>query len=500
MDFGAFTSGLLTGLREGVEAALILAIICAYLAKTGNRRYFPRVFVGAGLALGLSAILGIALFATVGSFEEPYEQLFEGLTMVAAAAVVTWMLFWMRRQAASVKGELQAAVDRAIDHGSVTALAILAFIAVIREGIETALFLTGQVAATSSEGGAASVLVGALIGLAIAALLGVGFYQGSRRLNLATFFRWTGVALVFIAAGLLSHAVHEFIEIGVITFGTQTLFDISAVLPHEGDGSVLGQMLRALFGYTSSPEVTTFVVWLTYVVVVLALYLRPIKRPPLTTTSRRPYRPGLTRRLRTGRSRPRSGRIASRPNRKIVPTKRLNSPATAPTATYSRSRAWLDDEADRADQDDDEVRDEQADDEGEEHRDAEPGARGATDRGDEQHLGPGLGTDAVDHPDAERGSRAVGAHLERLDVFVAVDPRLEPTPPVADRRRTRASSGCAGGTARRRARSDRSSTSPTGRARARVSPTIRPMIGSSHSGSSAPKAIATSPSAMTTAP
>ena len=282
MDLGAFTSGLLTGLREGVEAALILAIICAYLAKTGNQRYFPKVFAGAGLALGLSAVLGIALFVTVGSFEEPYEQLFEGLTMIAAAAVVTWMLFWMRRQAASVKGELQSAVDRALDSGSVTALGVLAFIAVLREGVETALFLTGQAAAASGDGGAIWVLVGALIGLAIAVLLGVGFYQGSRRLNLATFFRWTGVALVFIAAGLLSHAVHEFIEIGIITVGTQTLFDLSAILPHDGDGSLIGQMLRALFGYTSTPEVTTFVVWLTYLVVVLALYLRPIKRPPAT--------------------------------------------------------------------------------------------------------------------------------------------------------------------------------------------------------------------------
>jgi high-affinity iron transporter len=282
MDAGAFTSGLLTGLREGVEAALILAIICAYLAKTGNRRYFPNVFIGAGLALGLSVVLGIALYVSVGSFEEPYEQLFEGLTMILAASVVTWMLFWMRRQAASVKGELQSAVDRALDSGSVMALAVLAFIAVIREGIETSLFLTGQVAATSDDSGALSVLVGAFVGLAIAALLGVGFYHGSRRLNLATFFRWTGVALVFIAAGLLSHAVHEFIEIGVITIGTQTLFDISAILPHEGDGSALGQMLRALFGYTSTPEVATFVVWLTYVVVVLALYLRPVKRSPAT--------------------------------------------------------------------------------------------------------------------------------------------------------------------------------------------------------------------------
>ena len=124
MDFGAFTSGLLTGLREGVEAALIVSIILAYLARTGNRRHFPRIFLGAGIAAGLSFLVGAALWLTVGGFQEPYEQIFEALTMLLAAAVVTWMLFWMRRQSASVKGELQAAVDRALDDGSATALAV----------------------------------------------------------------------------------------------------------------------------------------------------------------------------------------------------------------------------------------------------------------------------------------------------------------------------------------------------------------------------------------
>ncbi len=283
MDVGAFTSGLLTGLREGVEAALILAIICAYLAKTGNKRHFPKIFFGAGLAIGLSILLGVGIYVTVGSFQEPYEQLFEAATLILAAGVVTWMLFWMRRQARSVRGELHAAVDRALDDGSAIALAFLAFVAVIREGVETSLFLVGQVASASAEGGEIWVVIGAVIGLLIAAVIGVGFYHGSRRLNLATFFRWTGVALVFIAAGLLSHAVHELIEIGVITVGTQTLFDLSSILPHdEQGGSLLGQFLAALFGYTSTPEVTTFVVWLSYVVIVLTLFLRPVKPAPVS--------------------------------------------------------------------------------------------------------------------------------------------------------------------------------------------------------------------------
>ncbi|MEO5884689.1 MAG: iron uptake transporter permease EfeU [Candidatus Limnocylindrales bacterium] len=286
MDLGAFSSGLLTGLREGVEAALIVAIICAYLARTDNRRAFPQVFLGAGLAVGLSIVLGIALYITVGALEAPYEQLFEAATLLLAALVVTWMLFWMRRQARHVKSELHGAVDRALDQGSVVALAALAFVAVIREGLETSLFLVGQV--NSADAGAIWVLGGAVIGLAAASLLGVGFYQGSRRLDLATFFRWTGVALVFIAAGLLATAVHELLEIKVIPFGAGTLFDLSAVLPHdEAEGNVLGQFLRALFGYSATPEATTFIVWLTYVVVVLALFLRPIKSsPPADAVSR----------------------------------------------------------------------------------------------------------------------------------------------------------------------------------------------------------------------
>jgi high-affinity iron transporter len=279
MDLGGFSSGALTGLREGVEAALIVSIICAYLARTGHRDQFARVFLGAGLAAVLSAVLGVGLYVTVGSFQEPYEQLFEAATLLVAAGVVTWMLFWMRRQAASVKGELHAAVDRALREGSVTAMAVLAFVAVLREGIETALFLVGQ--AASADQGAPSVVVGAISGLAVAVLLGVGFYQGSRRINLGTFFRWTGIGLVFIAGGLVAKAAHELIEISVVTVGNQTLFDLSGVLPHEEDrGNVLGQFLHVVFGYTATPEVTTFVAWLAYISIVLVLFLRPVRRLP----------------------------------------------------------------------------------------------------------------------------------------------------------------------------------------------------------------------------
>jgi high-affinity iron transporter len=280
VELGSFTSGLLTGLREGVEAALIVSIILAYLVRTGNGRHAGRIWLGVGGAVVVSAVLGIALFATVGAFEEPYEQIFEGLTMLLAAGVVTWMLFWMRRQASNVSGELRSSVDRALTEGSLWGLTFLAFIAVIREGIETALFLVGQASAAQagSEAGALAVLLGAVVGLAIAVAIGYGFDQGSRRIDLARFFRWTGVLLIFIAAGLVSYAVHEFVEAGVITLGTQTAWDLSAILPHSQDsGNLLGMMLRAMFGYSATPEVVTVIAWVAYVGIVLPLYLRPVK-------------------------------------------------------------------------------------------------------------------------------------------------------------------------------------------------------------------------------
>jgi high-affinity iron transporter len=279
LDLGSLSTGLLTGLREGVEAALIVSIILAYLARTGNRRHFGPIWLGTGAAVVLSGLVGAVLWVTIHELEEPAEQIFEGTALLLAAAVVTWMLFWMRRVSATVGGELRAAVDRSLTAGSVWGLAVLAFTAVIREGIETALFLLGQATAASrADAGAFSVLVGAVIGLAAAVVLGVGFYRGSRRLNLSVFFRWTGVALIFVAAGLLASGLHEFIEIGWIGIGSATAFDVSGILPHEGGGlGVIGQFLHALFGYTSRPEWIRVLTWLAYLVVVIGLYVRPTK-------------------------------------------------------------------------------------------------------------------------------------------------------------------------------------------------------------------------------
>lgn len=288
MEIGSFGGGFITGLREGVEAALIVSIVLAYLVRTGNARYAGRIWLGVGAAVVASVVAGLGLYLSVGAFEEPYEQIFEGLTMLLAAGVVTWMLFWMRRQAASVGRELRAAVDRALGEGSLWGLTALAFVAVIREGIETSLFLVGQAnaAAVAAEAGAASVLVGALLGLAGAVAIGVVIYGGSRRIDLHAFFRWTGVALIFIAAGLVSVAVHEFIEAGLIGVGTAVAFDISAILPHDpASGNLIGILLRAMFGYTARPEQATLIVWLAYLVLVLPTYLRPFRPAPPTSSS-----------------------------------------------------------------------------------------------------------------------------------------------------------------------------------------------------------------------
>jgi high-affinity iron transporter len=271
-DPGALMGGLVTGLREGVEATLIIAIIAGFLAQAGNGRYIPRVLLGATAAVGVSVVLGVAIYAFIGELGSPYEQMLEAVTMLVAAAIVTWMLFWMKRQSAGIRGDLQAQVARVLDDGGLWGLTALAFTAVIREGIETAVFLVGQVAAATGPDSTVSVLVGALLGLALAVGIGYLVYAGSRRIDLRLFFQVTGIMLVFIAAGLVSRATQELVEIHVIAVATAPAFDLTRILP---DDAGIGLFLRALFGYSAAPELVALAAWVAYVVVVLTLYLRP---------------------------------------------------------------------------------------------------------------------------------------------------------------------------------------------------------------------------------
>jgi high-affinity iron transporter len=277
-----FTGGLLTGLREGVEAALIVGIIAGYLVKIGRADRLFVIWAGVGLAVLASAVVGVGIFATIGTLGGDAEKIFEAGAMLLASAVVTWMLFWMRRQAASMSGELRQGIDKALIAAPLLGVGGLAFTAVIREGIETSLFLIGQAAAVATTGDAIWVFLGALAGLAVAVGIGAAIFKFGTRLNLQRFFSWTGAALILIAAGLLSHGVHELIGLGFLPALASEVYNLSAHLP---DTEGIGLFLRAVGGYSAAPELLTLIVHVTYLCVGLALYLRPVSRPRVGVSS-----------------------------------------------------------------------------------------------------------------------------------------------------------------------------------------------------------------------
>ncbi len=199
-------------LREGFEASLIVVIVLAFLNRTGRREAFTPVWIGAALALALSVLTGSLLFAIGAELEGRSEALFEGGAMLAAAALLTWMIFWMRRQARHIKRELEDQVEHALAKGSSFALGLVAFVGVLREGVETALFLFGTVEGTNALLATSS----AAVGLAGAVLLGYLFYRGASRLDLRRFFTITSVLLLAFAGWLLAQGLHELGEAGVL--------------------------------------------------------------------------------------------------------------------------------------------------------------------------------------------------------------------------------------------------------------------------------------------
>jgi high-affinity iron transporter len=265
-------------LREGIEAALIVSIVLAYLKQVGASDRARYVWAGTAIAVVLSAILGVVIFAAGAEFEGEAEEIFEGLVTLAAVGVLTWMVFWMRRQGARIRSELQEKVDTALVAGGL-ALAGLAFFAVLREGIETALFLFAAAQGTAVEGSEATPalqLIGAVLGLAIAVILGVLIYRGGIRMNLRSFFRVTGMLLVVVAAGLFAYGLHELQEAGWLPFLESTAYDLSATLP---DDSGLGAILRGLVGYNADPTWLEVVGWAGYLIVVGGLFLRTPSAP-----------------------------------------------------------------------------------------------------------------------------------------------------------------------------------------------------------------------------
>jgi high-affinity iron transporter len=260
-------------LREGLEAALIVGIIAAYLVKVGRRDTLPKVAAGVAAALALSVAIGVVVTLTIQRLPLVVQETAEGLAAVLAVAVLTWMLFWMRRQGRALKGELEHGVDLALSEGSQLALVGLAFVAVIREGVETVLFL---IPILSFNGTGADTVLGGLLGLAVAVGVGWAIFVAGIRINLRRFFTVTGVVLIFVAAGLVAFAVAEFGEAGLIANGGAA-FDLNGVL---SDVSPIGSVLHGLFGYRSKPTPLELIGYIGYLVPVLVLFVmdRPLIR------------------------------------------------------------------------------------------------------------------------------------------------------------------------------------------------------------------------------
>jgi high-affinity iron transporter len=262
-------------LREGLEAALIVGIIAAYLVKIGRRDALGKVATGVVLAIGLSVAIGLVVTLTIRDLPLVVQETAEGLAAVLAVGVLTWMLFWMRRQGRMLKGELEQGVDRALTEGSTLALVALAFLSVIREGVETVLFL---IPILSFQGTGIDTVLGGVLGLAVAFAFGWAIFVAGVRINLRRFFTVTGVVLIFVSAGLVAFAIHEFGEAGLIA-NTGVVFDLQPILPDNGP---IGSVLRGLFGYRAAPTPLELLGYFAYLVPVLLLFMidRPLLRRP----------------------------------------------------------------------------------------------------------------------------------------------------------------------------------------------------------------------------
>jgi high-affinity iron transporter len=250
-------ASLLLSLREGLEAALILGIVIGVLRRTQRPELIPTLWRGA--ASGLLGSLAAALLLNLAGaeFEGSTEIIFEGVTMLFAAGLLTWMMLWMQKQARGQASSIEAEVLDAARQGGKSALFWLAFFSILREGVELAVFLL----AARLQSDALDTVMGTLLGISAAALLGWMAFNTTRRLSLGSVFRATNVLLALFAAGLVAHGVHEFIELGWIPPLIMPVWDLSAVLSEE---SAVGSFLKAVFGYSSSPALSEVLAYLAY--------------------------------------------------------------------------------------------------------------------------------------------------------------------------------------------------------------------------------------------
>lgn len=261
-------SSFLITVREGIEAALILGLVLAAVRKSGAFGMTRYVWYGVAAAVSLSVLVGGGLALTVGTLPEEAAEVFEGVASLIAVGVLTFMIFWMRSRAALMGREIDGRVQAAAGIGSGWALGVLAFAAVGREGLETALFLFASFAGS----GALAASVGGVVGLAVASLVGYGLYRGGLSLNLRAFFRVTGALLVVLAAGMLAYGLHELQEVGAVPVVVEHLWDMNGLLD-ETTGA--GAFLKALVGYNGNPSLIEVAAYWTYLLGVGTLLLRP---------------------------------------------------------------------------------------------------------------------------------------------------------------------------------------------------------------------------------
>ena len=240
--------GLVVGLREGIEAALIIGIILAYLTKIGQKPLRKYVYIGTAAAFGASLVAALLFAVLIGEFEGTAEQLFEGVAAILAVVVLTSMILWMIVAAKDIRRHVEQRIDVLVDRRQVLGLSSLAFIAVFREGVETVLFAAGLAGVTTQ----ADLVVGIGIGLLVAAFLGFGLYAASWKIDLRRFFQGTSVLLIVIAAGLFAFGVHELQEAGVLPWLNGEVYNLKAVFP-DSDANPAGFILRGLVGYNDNP-------------------------------------------------------------------------------------------------------------------------------------------------------------------------------------------------------------------------------------------------------
>lgn len=264
-----FGAAILVAVREGLEISLILGIIFSYLRRLNRKDAFKSVWIGAGCAIVLSIAIGTVLYVLTGDEEWSGQPYLEAFVFLVAVVILSYMTLWMKKNSRSMNKGIQANIDSVLENGGgVFKLVGLAFLTVIREGLELVMFLLAI--SVETRAGFLPIGSGAVIGLLIAVLIGWGIYRGTTRINLKLFFQVMGNVLIIVAAGLLANAIHSLIEVGILS-PVVYLYNWQDVLSHHG---AVGGVLNALVGYSDHLSIVQFAVWLVYLVLALMLFNR----------------------------------------------------------------------------------------------------------------------------------------------------------------------------------------------------------------------------------